>query len=67
MFPRYILCTPRRHVACNTIINGLLPDKLTEWDKLMKLVMDMLKGMLILPFLKKILVCLGFSFGKVKN
>lgn len=29
----YILLTPGRHVACNTIINGLLPDKLTEWDK----------------------------------
>lgn len=29
----YILCTPGRHVACNTIIDGLLPDKLTKWDK----------------------------------
>lgn len=29
----YILCILGRYVVCNIIINGLLFDKLIEWDK----------------------------------
>lgn len=63
----YILLTPGRHVACNTIINGLLPDKLTEWDKFDEVSNGDAQRHAYCHFFKKILVCLAFIFWKVKN